>query len=139
MYVSLPEWEKEVRKALIEKEINLQSVSEKIGYSYSVVTALLSGRIVKGNYLDIAKKINEFLGIQVLPEKPQLPSSEWCGAVRAQLFVSKMNMNQLSKAAGFNRDRVSLVLNGHAMDRPVIEKINEVLGVKVPVVSMSDK
>lgn len=139
MYVSLPEWGKEVRKALVDKGINLQSVSEEIGYSYSVVTALLSGRIVKGNYLDIAQKINESLGVQVLPEKPPLPSNEWCGAVRAQLFVLKMNMNQLSETAGFNRDRVSLVLNGHAMDEPVIEKINEVLKIKVPVISTGDK
>ncbi|MDO4306023.1 MAG: hypothetical protein Q4C77_04250 [Eubacteriales bacterium] len=139
MYVNLTEWCKEVRKALVDKGTNLQSVSEEIGYSYSVVTALLSGRIVKSNYLDIAKKINEVLEVQVLPEKPLLPSDEWCGAVRSKLFVQKMNMNQLSKAVGFNRDRVSLVLNGHAMDEPVIEKINEVLNVEVPVASTGAK
>ncbi len=133
MYVSLSEWSIEVRSALPKKKMNLQSVSKKIGHSYTVVVALLSGRVVKSNYLDIAKKINEVLDVQVLPEKPPLPSNEWCGEVRAKLYLQKMNMIQLSKAVGFNRDRLSLVLNGHAMDEPVIEKINEVLKIEVPV------
>ena len=135
MYVTLQEWCIEVRSALPKKQTNLQKVAEEIGYSYSVVTALLSGRIVKNNYMDIAQKINKVLDVNVLPEKPQLPSAEWCGAVRSKLYVLNMNMNQLSNHVGFNRDRVSLVLNGHAMDMPVIDKINEVLKVEVPVVS----
>ena len=111
-----------------------QSVADEIGYSYTTITALISGRIVKDNYLDIAKKINEVLEVNVLPEKPQLPSDEWCGAVRAKLYVKKMNISELSKSIGFNRDKVSLVLNGHALDWPVIEKINEQLKVEVPAV-----
>lgn len=135
MYASLSEWGKEIRKALVDKGTNLQSVSEKIGYSYSVVTALISGRIVKGNYLEIAQKLNKALEVEILPKKPQLPSNEWCGAVRAKLFVEKMSISDLSNVIDFNRDRVSLVLNGHAMDEPVIEKINKLLKIEVPVVS----
>ena len=134
MYVSHQEWGKEVKKALVDKGTNLQSVAKEIGCSYSVVTALISGRIVKGNYLDIAEKINRILEIQPLPEKPTLPSDEWCGAVRAQLYILKMSISQLSEKIGYNRDRISLVLNGHAMDQPVIEKINEILGINEPVV-----
>ena len=132
--VPISEWCKEIRVALARKEMNLQSVADEIGYSYTTITALISGRIVKDNYLDIAKKINEVLEVNVLPEKPQLPSDEWCGAVRAKLYVKKMNISELSKSIGFNRDKVSLVLNGHALDWPVIEKINEQLKVEVPAV-----
>ena len=84
--VPISEWCKEIRVALARKEMNLQSVADEIGYSYTTITALISGRIVKDNYLDIAKKINEVLEVNVLPEKPQLPSDEWCGAVRAKLY-----------------------------------------------------
>lgn len=84
--VPISEWCKEIRVALARKEMNLQSVADEIGYSYTTITALISGRIVKDNYLDIAKKINEVLEVNVLPEKPQLPSDEWCGAVRAKHF-----------------------------------------------------
>lgn len=132
--VPISEWCKEIRVALAKKEMNLQNVADKIGYGYSTITPLISGRIVKDNYLDIAKKINEVLEVDVLPEKPQLPSDEWCGAVRAKLYVKKMNISELSKSIGFNRDKISLVLNGHALDWPVIEKINEQLEVEVPVV-----
>lgn len=102
--VPISEWCKEIRVALARKEMNLQSVADEIGYSYTTITALISGRIVKDNYLDIAKKINEVLEVNVLPEKPQLPSDEWCGAVRAKLYVKKMNISELSKSIGFNRD-----------------------------------
>lgn len=106
--VPISEWCKEIRVALARKEMNLQSVADEIGYSYTTITALISGRIVKDNYLDIAKKINEVLEVNVLPEKPQLPSDEWCGAVRAKLYVKKMNISELSKSIGFNRDKTEL-------------------------------
>lgn len=106
--VPISEWCKEIRVALARKEMNLQSVADEIGYSYTTITALISGRIVKDNYLDIAKKINEVLEVNVLPEKPQLPSDEWCGAVRAKLYVKKMNISELSKSIGFNRDNSDL-------------------------------
>lgn len=132
--VPISEWCKEIRVALAKKETNLQNVAKKIGYSYTTVTALISGRVVKNNYLEIANKINEVLEVNVLPEKPQLPSDEWCGTVRAKLYVKKMNINELSRSVGVNRDKVSLVLNGHALDWAVIEKINEKLKIEVPAV-----
>lgn len=132
--VPISEWCKEIRVALAKKETNLQNVAKKIGYSYTTVTALISGRVVKNNYLEIANKINEVLEVNVLPEKPQLPSDEWCGTVRAKLYVKKMNINELSRSIGVNRDKVSLVLNGHALDWAVIEKINEKLKIEVPAV-----
>lgn len=133
-FVGLQEWGIEVRKACLDKSVNLHTVSEAIGHSYSAITSLISGRVVKTNYLEVAKKINEYLGISVLPEKPKLPSAEWCAAVRAKLYILKMSIGQLSEETGFSRDRLSLVLNGHTMDDPVIERINEVLKIEVPVI-----
>lgn len=95
--VPISEWCKEIRVALAKKETNLQNVAKKIGYSYTTVTALISGRVVKNNYLEIANKINEVLEVNVLPEKPQLPSDEWCGTVRAKLYVKKMNINECNR------------------------------------------
>ena len=138
-FIGLQEWGIEVRKACIDKSVNLHTVSEAIGHSYSAITSLISGRVVKTNYLEVAKKINEYLGISVLPEKPKLPSAEWCAAVRAKLYILKMSIGQLSEETGFSRDRLSLVLNGHTMDDPVIERINEVLKIEVPVVPSSSE
>ena len=36
------EWCKEIRVALARKEMNLQSVADEIGYSYTTITALIS-------------------------------------------------------------------------------------------------
>lgn len=138
-FVGLQEWGIEVRKACLDKSVNLHTVSEAIGHSYSAITSLISGRVVKTNYLEVAKKINEYLGISVLPEKPKLPSAEWCAAVRAKLCILKMSIGQLSEETGFSRDRLSLVLNGHTMDDPVIERINEVLKIEVPVIPSSSE
>ena len=139
IFVGLQEWEFEVRKACLDKSVNLPTVSEALGHSYSAITSLISGRVVKTNYLEIAKKINEYLEIFVLPEKPKLPSAEWCAAVRAKLYILKMSIGQLSEETGFSRDRLSLVLNGHTMDNPVIERINEVLKIEVPVIPSSSE
>lgn len=138
-FVGLQEWGIEVRKACLDKSVNLHTVSEAIGHSYSAITSLISGRVVKTNYLEVAKKINEYLEISVLPEKPKLPSAEWCAAVRAKLYILKMSIGQLSEETGFSRDRLSLVLNGHTMDDPVIERINEVLKIEVPVIPSSSE
>lgn len=138
-FVGLQEWGIEVRKACLDKSVNLHTVSEAIGHSYSAIISLISGRVVKTNYLEVAKKINEYLGISVLPEKPKLPSAEWCAAVRAKLYILKMSIGQLSEETGFSRDRLSLVLNGHTMDDPVIERINEVLKIEVPVIPSSSE
>lgn len=138
-FVGLQEWGIEVRKACLDKSVNLHTVSEAIGHSYSAITSLISGRVVKTNYLEVAKKINEYLGISVLPEKPKLPSAEWCADVRAKLYILKMSIGQLSEETGFSRDRLSLVLNGHTMDDPVIERINEVLKIEVPVIPSSSE
>ena len=138
-FVGLQEWGIEVRKACLDKSVNLHTVSEAIGHSYSAITSLISGRVVKTNYLEVAMKINEYLGIYVLPEKPKLPSAEWCAAVRAKLYILKISIGQLSEETGFSRDRLSLVLNGHTMDDPVIERINEVLKIEVPVVPSSSE
>ena len=138
-FVGLQEWGIEVRKACLDKSVNLHTASEAIGHSYSAITSLISGRVVKTNYLEVAKKINEYLGISVLPEKPKLPSAEWCAAVRAKLYILKMSIGQLSEETGFSRDRLSLVLNGHTMDDPVIERINEVLKIEVPVIPSSSE
>lgn len=105
--VPISEWCKEIRVALARKEMNLQSVADEIGYSYTTITALISGRIVKDNYLDIAKKINEVLEVNVLPEKPQLPSDEWCGAAKND----RAELNNLVKAIDERRKKVKEVIN----------------------------
>lgn len=95
--VPISEWCKEIRVALARKEMNLQSVADEIGYSYTTITALISGRIVKDNYLDIAKKINEVLEVNVLPEKPQLPSDANGGAVGAGSSIIPEDSIQLAQ------------------------------------------
>lgn len=138
-YESLAEWSWKVREALKTRGVKLKTVSEAIGYGYNATTGLLSGRLVKQNYLDIAQKIDEYLGIETLPMKPELPSAEWCTDVYAKLKHRQKsgldigNINQLAKETGFSRDRLSLVLNGHTMDRPVIDAINNVLKIETPV------
>ena len=105
--VPISEWCKEIRVALARKEMNLQSVADEIGYSYTTITALISGRIVKDNYLDIAKKINEVLEVNVLPEKPQLPSDEWCGS--SSKTVCKKNEHQRAEQVHRIQSRQGIV------------------------------
>lgn len=137
MKISFLDWKKEVKKALVDKEMNLQEASEKAGYCYTTVSALVGGRVAKDNYQEVAMQINAVLGIEGIPEKPPTPSAKWCGAVRAAMAAGKykMSIGQLSKSIGFNRDRISLVINGYSMDEPVVKAINNALEIKEPVLS----
>ena len=110
--VPISEWCKEIRVALARKEMNLQSVADEIGYSYTTITALISGRIVKDNYLDIAKKINEVLEVNVLPEKPQLPG------------LSQFGLDSATRLheAGFASNRASEMCIRDSIMMPAIQR-----------------
>ena len=124
------EWERQVRKALAEKEVNLKYVASKIGVSYSMVSGLVSGNTVKSNYLELAGSINQVLGLEDLPEKPDgLPAEQWCLDVRIAMLKKKVNVTELSEKLGYTRDRVSLVVNGRHMDEEVVAAINEFLDI----------
>lgn len=129
--ISFNAWQGQVFGVLKTKKITMQALSEKTGYCNSVVNALLNGRIVKDNYKDMVLQINGVLGISEIPEKPPLPSEQWCREVAGMMW--KRDIGWLSKRIGFNRDRISLVLNGYSLDLPVIDAINKELKIKTPV------
>lgn len=135
---NLLQWGKDVKKALIDKGMTVKQVASEAGYCVTTVSSLINGRYAKANYAEIAGKINNVLGTTGLPPRPTVPSEEWCKEVRKALVDRNMRMNQLAENVGFSRDRVSLVVNGHCLDEPVVKGINALLHISEPVVSSSD-
>lgn len=129
MSSSLSQWGKDVKKAAIDRGITIKQVANEAGYCVTTVSSLVNGRYAKANYAEIAQKINEVLGTTGLPPRPEVPSEEWCKSVRKAMVDRNMLMNQLAKDTGFSRDRVSLVVNGHCMDGPVVDAINKLLNI----------
>ncbi len=134
--ISFNEWQGKVFAALKDQKLTMKVVSEKAGYSQSVVNSLFNGRVVKDNYKEIVGRINDVLDIEDVPEKPPLPSEDWCREVAGKMW--KRDISWLSKITGFNRDRISLVINGYSLDSPVIEAINNALEIKTPALSGTD-
>lgn len=132
---NLSQWGKEVKKAAIDKGLTIKQVAQLTGHSTTVVSSLINGRYAKPNYKKIAEEINDVLGTTGTPPRPAVPSEEWCKTVRKALVDKSMRMNDLATGVGFTRDRVSLVVNGHCYDEPVIEAINKLLGIGEPVLS----
>lgn len=132
---NLSQWGKEVKKALIENDMTLKQLASECGYCVTTVSALINGRWAKPNYKDVAEKINSILKTKGLPPRPEVPTEDWCKSVKKALIEKNMTMNQLAEDVGFSRDRVSLTVNGHCMDKPVIKNINLLLHIEESVSS----
>ena len=132
------QWSKDVRKAVIDKDMTLKQLAESIGYSYAVVSSVINGRYSNASYQSIAEKINEKLGTTGLPERIETPSDDWCQAVKIELLKRKMSVNQLAEKANVSRDRMSLVINGKMMNEDIVDAVNRLLNIKVLAVPVGD-
>ena len=60
--ISLRDWCKKVRIALIEEELSIKDLAELTGYSSSYIRAVISGRLLRID--TVQSKINEVLNIR---------------------------------------------------------------------------
>ena len=60
--ISLKDWCKKVRIALIEEELSIKDLAELTGYSSSYIRAVISGRLLRID--TVQSKINEVLNIR---------------------------------------------------------------------------
>lgn len=132
---NLSQWSKDVKKALIDKDMTMNELAEKIGKSQAVISSVIGGRYSNSTYKDIVEKINKVLGTEGLPERVATPSDEWCCAVKIELVKRNMTVNDLAERLEVSRDRMSLVINGKMMNKDIIEKVVELLGISVPAIS----
>lgn len=65
------QWGKAVKKAVIDHDMTLKQLAEKIGYSNATVSQVVNGRYSNSSYKVIAEKINEVLGTEGLPERTE--------------------------------------------------------------------
>lgn len=59
------QWGKAVKKAVIDHDMTLKQLAEKIGYSNATVSQVVNGRYSNSSYKVIAEKINEVLGTEL--------------------------------------------------------------------------
>ena len=122
------QWGKAVKKAVIDHDMTLKQLAEKIGYSNATVSQVVNGRYSNSSYKVIAEKINEVLGTEGLPERTETPSDEWCQTVKVELVKQSMTVNELAKQLDVSRDRLSLVINGKMMNEAIVSGVNNLLG-----------
>lgn len=127
-------WAKDVRKAVIDKDMTLKQLAERIGYSYTTVSSVVNGRYSNASYQAIAEKINEILGTEGAPERIATPSDEWCQSVKIELVKKKMSVNQLAEKLNISRDRLSLVINGRMMNEEIVNAVGGLLNITLPAV-----
>lgn len=132
------QWSKDVRKAVIDNDMTLKQLAERIGYSVATVSSVINGRYSNASYQAIAEKINGVLGTEGLPERIDTPSDEWCQSVKIELVKQKMSVNQLAEKLDVSRDRLSLVINGKMMNREIVDAVNGLLNITLPAVPSGD-
>lgn len=131
------QWSKDVRKAAIDQDMTLKQLAEKIGYSFTTVSAVINGRYSNASYQVIAEKINTVLGTKGLPERIDTPTDEWCQSVKIELLKKKMSVNQLAEKLNVSRDRMSLVINGKMMNEEIVSSVNKFLNIQIPALPSS--
>ena len=132
------QWSKDVRKAVIDNDMTLKQLAERIGYSVATVSSVINGRYSNASYQAIAEKINGVLGTEGLPERIDTPSDEWCQSVKIELVKQKMSVNQLAEKLDVSRDRLSLVINGKMMNEKIVDAVNSLLNITLPAVPSGD-
>ena len=131
MMQEISRWGKDVKKAVIDQNMTLKQLAEKTGYSNATISKVVNGRYSNASYKNIAKKINEVLGTNGLPERTEMPSDEWCQSVKVELVKRNMTVNKLSQQLDVSRDRLSLVLNGKMMNEEIINGVNNLLEINL--------
>lgn len=132
------QWGKAVKKAVIDQNMTLKQLAEKIGYSNATVSQVVNGRYSNASYKVIAEKINEVLGTEGLPERTETPSDEWCQSVKIELLKQNMTVNEMAKRLDVSRDRLSLVINGKMMNEAIVKGVNRLLGIKLDAVPVDN-
>lgn len=132
------QWSKDVRKALIDKDMSLKQLAEIIGCSATTISTFINGRYSSASYQVTADKINKVLGTEGVPERIDTPSDEWCQSVKIELVKRKMSISELAKKLDVSRDRLSLIINGRMMNEKIVEDINNLLDIKLPVAISGD-
>lgn len=128
------QWSKDVRKAVIDKDMTLKQLAENIGYSVATVSSVINGRYSNASYQTIVKKINKLLGTEGVPERIDTPSDDWCQSVKIELVKRKMSVSQLAEELDISRDRLSLVINGKMMNEKIVDAVNGLLDITIPAV-----
>lgn len=134
MKKEISQWAKDVRKAIIDKDMTLKQLAINIGYSYPTVSSVINGRYANASYLAIAEKINGVLGTEGAPERIATPSDEWCQSVKIELVKRKMSINQLAKELNVSRDRLSLIINGRMMNEEIVNAVGKLLNITLPAI-----
>ena len=132
------QWSKDVRKAVIDNDMTIKQLAERIGYSVATVSSVINGRYSNASYQAIAEKINGVLGTEGLPERIDTPSDEWCQTVKIELVKQKMSVNLLAEKLDVSRDRLSLVINGKMMNEKIVDAVNSLLNIKIPAIPSGD-
>ena len=132
------QWSKNVRKAVIDKDMTLKQLAESIGYSVATVSSVINGRYSNASYQIIAEKINAALGTEGLPERIDTPSDDWCQCVKIELVKRKMSVNQLAEELDVSRDRLSLVINGKMMNEQIVNAVSGLLNITLSAVPSGD-
>lgn len=136
--MKLSRWGKDVKIALINRDMTIKQLSEMIGYSQVATSGVINGTYSRSTYKDIAEKINAVLGTTGWPERVSTASDEWCKAVKKALIDRDMEMNTVAEQLGVSRDELSIVVRGKKKDDRIINALNQKLEITIPAIPCDD-
>lgn len=126
----ISQWSIEIRSHARAQGRTVKEIALGAGVAPSTVYRILSGCYYPNNYDQIVDALNGATGVTVRPPEPPVQSMEWRTQVLALLYQRGMHVTDLARELHVRRERVSQVISGKTVDEPIVQAIEQYLGMQ---------
>lgn len=126
MQNTITSWGIAVKSRLIELDLTVSDLAEKIGRSRENTSAVINGRL---NSPQIVSAINEALGVTAEAKSMKEITNGWQKKVKIKMVQNGMNTKDLAKAIGYSTEYVNAIINGRVFSAQAIKAVTSALGI----------
>lgn len=126
MQNTITSWGIAVKSRLIELDLTVSDLAEKIGRSRENTSAVINGRL---NSPQIVSAINEALGVTAEAKSMKEITNGWQKKVKIKMVQNGMNTKDLAEAVGYSAEYVNAIINGRVFSAQAIKAVTSALGI----------
>ena len=131
----LPQWCKQAKTELINRDMTINMLAEAIGKTREFTSGVINGRIYSK---PAVKEICDYLNIpEKAGEQIDFKLSDWCKQVKCELTVRDMKISDLANEVGMSKNYTSAIVNGRVYSEPAIRTISEFLNISQTACSLN--
>lgn len=126
MQNTITSWGIAVKSRLIELDLTVSDLAEKIGRSRENTSAVINGRL---NSPQIVSAINKALGVTAEAKSMKEITNGWQKKVKIKMVQNGMNTKDLAEEVGYSAEYVNAIINGRVFSAQAIKAVTSALGI----------